>query len=63
MKDTLYMLGKMLELSAMILLVFALAVGLSQEHGMGKELTLLAIGSAVFFAGYLLERWASGGAS
>ncbi len=63
MKQTLYVFGKMLELSAMILLVFALVVGMTQEHGMGRELTLLGIGSVVFYAGYLMEQWAGGGAS
>lgn len=63
MKGTAYMFGKMLELAAMLLLVLALFVGLTQDKGMGKELTLLAIGSAIFYVGYLIEQWAQGGTS
>ncbi len=61
MKDSLQLIGKMLEAAAMILVAFALFVGLSQDHSEGKELTLLMIGSCIFFAGFLLERKAGGG--
>jgi len=35
---------------------YALYVGFTEEHGMGHELTLMAIGAAVFYIGRLLER-------
>ncbi len=59
----LHTIGKMLELSAMILLMFGLAVGLMEEHGMGKELTLLAVGSVLFYVGYLMEQRGGAGPS
>ena len=35
---------------------YALFVGFTEEHGMGRELTLMAVGAVIFFAGRLLER-------
>jgi len=38
---------------------YALYVGLTEEHGMGRELTLMCIGAVLFAIGRLLERKAS----
>jgi hypothetical protein len=38
---------------------YALYVGLTEEHGMGRELELMCIGAVVFYIGRFLERKAS----
>jgi hypothetical protein len=38
---------------------YALFVGFTQEHSMGREMELMMIGAVIFFAGRLLERKAS----
>lgn len=38
---------------------YALFVGFTEEHGMGRELTLMAVGAAIFYLGRFLERRAS----
>lgn len=35
---------------------YALFVGLTDEHGMGRELALMLVGAAIFSLGRLLER-------
>ncbi len=35
---------------------YALFVGLTDEHGMGRELSFMMVGAVVFFVGRLLER-------
>ncbi|MFQ5665695.1 MAG: hypothetical protein ACE5I7_04615 [Candidatus Binatia bacterium] len=35
---------------------YSLFVGFTQEHSMGRELKLMAIGAVIFYAGRLLER-------
>jgi hypothetical protein len=37
---------------------FALYVGLTEPHGMARELRLMGFGLAIFYAGRLLERGA-----
>jgi hypothetical protein len=55
-----YVLGKILEVAGMLTLGVALFVyGLGEEN-MNAELGWLLIGSAIFLAGYLLERRAEG---
>ena len=34
---------------------YALFVGFTQEHSMGRELTLMMVGAAIFLVGRLLE--------
>ena len=38
---------------------YALFVGLTEEHGMGRELLLMLLGFAIFSFGRFVERWAS----
>lgn len=38
---------------------YALYVGLTEEHGMGRELYLMMLGLAIFTVGRLVERRAS----
>jgi hypothetical protein len=38
---------------------YALFVGLTEEHGMGRELKLMVVGAAIFYLGRFLERKAS----
>jgi len=38
---------------------YALYVGLTEEHGMGRELLLMALGFAVFSLGRVVERRAT----
>ena len=38
---------------------YALFVGVTQENGMGRELTLMTLGLLVFYGGRFLESWAS----
>lgn len=35
---------------------YALFVGLTQEHGMGREMTLMLVGLAVFYVGRFIEQ-------
>lgn len=51
--------GKILEALGCADVGFALYVGLTQEHGMGKEFELAAIGMLVFGLGVLAERWSA----
>ncbi len=38
---------------------YALFVGFTEEHGMGRELTLMMVGAAIFYVGRFLERQTS----
>ena len=38
---------------------YALFVGFTEEHSMGRELELMLIGAVIFFVGRMLERRAS----
>lgn len=44
-----------LQLLGMLNLMVGLYIGLTEEHGMGTELYLFGIGSAIFFLGRILE--------
>jgi hypothetical protein len=48
------MAGRTLQLLGMGNLLVGLYVGLMEEQGMGPELTLLAIGAALFLLGHFL---------
>ena len=56
-----YILGKILEVAAMLTLGAALIVYGFGEDNMNAELSWLLFGSLVFLAGYVLERRASRG--
>ena len=49
-------LAKGLQLFGMLNLMVGLYIGLTNEYGMGTELYLLGLGSAIFFLGRVLER-------
>lgn len=51
-----YYLGKALEMLGMTTLMVALFVGITDEHGMGKEYAFLGIGILVFLLGRFLEK-------
>lgn len=50
-----WVLGRTLQLLGMGNVLVGLYVGLTEEQGMGPELTMLAIGSVLFLLGRLLE--------
>ncbi len=56
-----FFLGKLLEALGCADVGFALYVGFTQPHGMGKEFQLAAIGIVVFVVGYATERWSGAG--
>jgi hypothetical protein len=54
-----FILAKVLQALGIADVGFALYVGISQPHGMGKEYEFTGIGIAVFLAGYIVEvMWA-----
>ena len=53
-----FLLGKVLEALGCADVGFALWIGVTDPHGMGKEFELAMIGVVVFALGYLAERWA-----
>jgi len=56
-----FILAKVLQALGIADVGFALYVGISQPHGMGKEYEFTGIGIAVFLAGYIVEvLWARG---
>ena len=50
-----FYLGKFFELAGIGTVSIALLVGVSEENAMGRELTLLMIGAALFLTGRLIE--------
>jgi hypothetical protein len=56
-----FFLGKVLEALGCADVGFALYVGMTQVHGMGKEFELAAVGILVFALGYVTERWSGAG--
>jgi len=54
-----YYVGKFLELNGMVLLGFGLFWGLARDDVRG-EIVMLGIGTALFLAGYWVERRSSG---
>jgi hypothetical protein len=51
-----FFFAKVLEALGVADVGYALYVGLTEEHGMGRELYLMLIGFAIFSAGRFLER-------
>lgn len=51
-----YYLTKILQIFGIFLLGEALYFGIAKNN-MGKEMTLLSIGGAIFFIGWMLQRW------
>jgi hypothetical protein len=56
-----YVLGKILEVAAMLTVGVALFVYGFGEDNMNAELAWLLLGSLMFLAGYVLERRSAGG--
>ena len=54
-----FFLAKVIQALGVADVGYALFVGLSEEHGMGRELMLMLIGFAVFSLGRVVERRAS----
>lgn len=52
-----FVLAKVLEALGCADVGFALYIGLTRSHSMGKELEIMAIGIVVFMLGYLVERF------
>lgn len=50
-----YYLGRGLQVLGMGNLMVALFIGIAEEHGMGPEMILLAVGAVLFLLGRLLE--------
>ncbi len=56
-----FYLGKLLELAGIGITSVALLAGMTEEHAMGKELTMLLIGAAFFVTGRIIESRGAGG--
>jgi hypothetical protein len=54
-----FFLAKVIQALGVADVGYALFVGLTEEHGMGRELMLMLIGFAVFSLGRVVERRAS----
>ena len=51
-----FYLAKMIQAFGFADVSYALFVGFTQDHSMGREMELMMIGAVIFFAGRLLER-------
>ena len=54
-----FFLAKVIQALGVADVVYALYVGVTEEHSMGRELYLMLLGFAIFTVGRLLERRAS----
>jgi hypothetical protein len=54
-----FFLAKVIQALGVADVGYALFVGLTEEHGMGRELLLMLLGFAIFSFGRFVERWAS----
>ena len=52
-----FFLAKVLEAVGCVDVLFALYVGMTQPHGMGREFQITGIGILVFVVGYAIERF------
>ncbi len=51
-----FYLAKLIQAFGFADVTYALFVGFTEEHGMGRELAFMALGAVIFVAGRLLER-------
>ena len=51
-----HLLAKLIQALGFADVSYALFVGFTEEHSMGRELMLMAVGAAIFSVGRLLER-------
>ena len=56
-----FFLAKLVQAIGVLAVAYALYVGVTEEHGMARELQLLAIGMVIFYIGRFLESRASSG--
>ncbi len=54
-----FYLAKLIQAFGFADVSYALFVGLAEEHSMGRELKLMAVGAVIFYLGRLLERKAA----
>ena len=54
-----FYLAKLIQALGFADVTYALYVGFTEEHSMGRELTLMMIGAAIFLVGRFLEHKAS----
>jgi len=54
-----FYLAKLIQALGFADVTYALYVGFTEEHSMGRELTLMLIGAAIFLIGRLVERKAA----
>lgn len=54
-----FLLAKVIQALGLADVGYALFVGVTQENGMGRELTLMTLGFAIFTFGRFLERRAA----
>jgi hypothetical protein len=54
-----FYLAKLIQALGFADVSYALYVGFTEEHSMGRELTLMMIGAAIFYVGRFLEHKAS----
>ncbi len=54
-----FFLAKLIQALGFVYVNYALFVGFTEEHGMGRELTWMGVGAVVFLLGRLLEGKAS----
>jgi hypothetical protein len=52
-----FILAKALEAIGCVDVLFGLYIGITQEHGMGREFEITGIGILVFTIGYAIERF------
>ncbi len=52
-----FFLAKVLEAIGCVDVLFGLYIGMTQEHGMGKEFEIAGVGILVFALGYVIERF------
>lgn len=54
-----FLLAKLIQAFGVADVGYALFVGVTEEHGMGRELLLMVVGFAIFSVGRFLERRAA----
>ena len=58
-RSAMFYLAKLIQALGFADVTYALFVGFTEDHSMGRELGLMAIGAAIFYLGRFLESKAS----
>ncbi len=58
-RSPMFYLAKLIQAIGFADVSYALFVGFTEEHSMGRELTLMLLGAAIFYVGRFLEYKAS----